>query len=619
MAESMSKEVYFLNQVANQKYNKDFAVNMVQLNNTVKSLSKYLIVMQKGIDDLNRDILEIVRDLIEEIFVIFNGGDLSSLDFEWGDLKYVLQAIGAFFGFPIWSGSGDVWSPMEMAQNFFENFIRGLIDFFSNLFGLDGLIKNSFLPKIPVGKLTNEVVNLIDEGAFDSSPGGAASGTWYWSPIGGVSGSGSAALDSGSGLEPLFSNPVSVSDGDELEVSVKARGGTVKIVALAYGEGEEPILRQESASIVGTGSFVSGSMTFVAPANTHLLVFSIEPASFSGSTLFIDDWESVRNVDTIPDSWVSGLPDFIQQILSLFGVTHLVDLLTSGKLIDGFAPKIVQDAIDGIWNGFANLGEMLDFNNLRTVVPDVVANLLGMNLNTQSSVSTIEAELRLLRSEGNTISDNFDRGASSSIGSDYNLFQAWAGGSGDIGTNGRGDCVWSTSGGSTRGLMYRRLAVPGGAAAQLTTDSCISSIVLASDPPNAGSPGAFTYACFSVSGSSEVSYGRLRIGRTQVVIEAVVSGVVTELQSFAINPRAGNIIEIQRGESGNTQMNKYVVRQNGQVAGTYTDPSSRIKSGSGFRGTGIGMQASSREIVPVLLYQQWLPAGAAVISCREVL
>lgn len=134
MAESTSREVYFLKQVSTQKYNKDFAVNMIQVNNTLTSIAKYLIVMQKGIDDLNRDIIEQIRDFIQELIIMFNGGDFSELGLDWGDLKYVFQAIGSFFGLGNWFGSGDIWSPLQMVQNFFENFFKPF-DFFKDAIG----------------------------------------------------------------------------------------------------------------------------------------------------------------------------------------------------------------------------------------------------------------------------------------------------------------------------------------------------------------------------------------------------------------------------------------------------------------------------------------------------
>lgn len=109
------------------KPSKDLQKNLGELNNSVRYMSQMMTIMQNGIDDANRDILQKIRDAIQELIIIFNGGDLSNLDFEWGDLKYVLQAIGQFFGFPNWGS--DIWSPQEMVQNFFNQFLSGLFDF----------------------------------------------------------------------------------------------------------------------------------------------------------------------------------------------------------------------------------------------------------------------------------------------------------------------------------------------------------------------------------------------------------------------------------------------------------------------------------------------------------
>lgn len=162
MAESTSREVFFLKQVADQKYNKDFAVSMVQMQKTITSLSKYLIVSQKAIDDLNRDIIEVIRDLIEEIIIIFNGGDLSDLDFEWGDLYYVFRAIGMFFGFPIWNG-GTAWTPEAMADNFFVNFLESLIPDL-DLDDLKDAFEGNYSGSNPVYNTIQSIISLLRGG-----------------------------------------------------------------------------------------------------------------------------------------------------------------------------------------------------------------------------------------------------------------------------------------------------------------------------------------------------------------------------------------------------------------------------------------------------------------------
>lgn len=71
--------------------------NLIQLNNAVGYMSGYMRKMQKGIDDANKNFIQQIQGLISEIFVLFAGGGDTGFDF--GDLRYIFQAIGALFGF----------------------------------------------------------------------------------------------------------------------------------------------------------------------------------------------------------------------------------------------------------------------------------------------------------------------------------------------------------------------------------------------------------------------------------------------------------------------------------------------------------------------------------------
>lgn len=96
MADTMSREVWFLNQVSKQKYSDDFVQNLTQLNGTMSSVSKYLISMQQGIDDLNRDIFEIIGDFVDEMIILFTGG--TGMDFGLGALKPFFDNLKNIFG-----------------------------------------------------------------------------------------------------------------------------------------------------------------------------------------------------------------------------------------------------------------------------------------------------------------------------------------------------------------------------------------------------------------------------------------------------------------------------------------------------------------------------------------
>lgn len=75
--------------------------------------------MQKGIDDANENFVQQIQGLIVDFLVILGGGGDTGFDF--GDLKYILQAIGSLFGlspgmpFPI--------NLFSAAWHFFSNYI----------------------------------------------------------------------------------------------------------------------------------------------------------------------------------------------------------------------------------------------------------------------------------------------------------------------------------------------------------------------------------------------------------------------------------------------------------------------------------------------------------------
>lgn len=164
MAENVSREVWFLRQVERQEYSKDFVQNLTQLNNTMTSVSKYLIGMQKGIDDLDRDFLEVIQDFIEEIIIIFGGGDGGDSGFLWGDLKYIFQALGGLFGL----GSGVAAVPAAMASFLFSTFLAPLGAFASAVGGIAasaiGVVMGGFASVVDAifGTVNNDYVSDLE-------------------------------------------------------------------------------------------------------------------------------------------------------------------------------------------------------------------------------------------------------------------------------------------------------------------------------------------------------------------------------------------------------------------------------------------------------------------------
>lgn len=115
---------------------KDQGKNLGQLNNAVGYMSAMMRKMQRGIDSANQNPIQQIQGFISDFIIMLGGGGDTGLDF--GDLKYVIQGLGALFGFS--DGSGGITVPLNLfsaAWHFFTNFI-GITDNFRDL--IDQLI-----------------------------------------------------------------------------------------------------------------------------------------------------------------------------------------------------------------------------------------------------------------------------------------------------------------------------------------------------------------------------------------------------------------------------------------------------------------------------------------------
>jgi len=116
-----SKEVRALRTINSAKYpdtNKDLEKNIRRLNSNVDYISSYMITMQKGIDDAGKNFIEQIQSFINDIIVLFAGGEPTGIDV--GDLKYIFQAIGALFGF---GSSPFPINLLEAAQHFLFGYV----------------------------------------------------------------------------------------------------------------------------------------------------------------------------------------------------------------------------------------------------------------------------------------------------------------------------------------------------------------------------------------------------------------------------------------------------------------------------------------------------------------
>lgn len=101
---------------------------LAKLVSDVTYQAAYMRKMQKGIDDANQNFIQQIQSFISDFIILLGGAGDTGLDF--GDLKYVIQAIGALFGFA--DEDGNITVPVNLfnvAWHFFSNFIMPVDNF----------------------------------------------------------------------------------------------------------------------------------------------------------------------------------------------------------------------------------------------------------------------------------------------------------------------------------------------------------------------------------------------------------------------------------------------------------------------------------------------------------
>lgn len=132
-----SRESRILGSITAESYDyRDQAKFMIKVANDNAYMAAYMRKMQRGIDAANENFIQQIQSLINDLLVLFAGNGDTGLDF--GDLKYIFQALGALFGF------GEAGFPLnlfEAAWHFFATYILPINNF-------------------------EEVINLIIDGAI---------------------------------------------------------------------------------------------------------------------------------------------------------------------------------------------------------------------------------------------------------------------------------------------------------------------------------------------------------------------------------------------------------------------------------------------------------------------
>lgn len=115
-----SPQVRALGNITPQSYDyRDQGKTISKLVNDVSYMAGMQRKMQQGIDAANQNVIQQIQGFISEILVVFAGGGDTGFDF--GDLKYIFQGMGALFGLE--PGVPLPVNLFDAAWHFFSNYL----------------------------------------------------------------------------------------------------------------------------------------------------------------------------------------------------------------------------------------------------------------------------------------------------------------------------------------------------------------------------------------------------------------------------------------------------------------------------------------------------------------
>lgn len=132
-----SQEMRALAQIDSKRYNKDFVQNLQHLNYATDYMAQYMIVMQKGIDDGNKDILQKIGDFVDELVILFSGG--TGLDFGLEALKPFFDNLKSIFNLDNLMGIITQNPIVKWINNMIANLLDGIDGVTGGIFNLDAL------------------------------------------------------------------------------------------------------------------------------------------------------------------------------------------------------------------------------------------------------------------------------------------------------------------------------------------------------------------------------------------------------------------------------------------------------------------------------------------------
>lgn len=487
---------------------------------------------------------------------------------------------------------------------------------------LDGV--GQFLSLIPLGRITTARPNTLTAGDFTATDSIAANSDWAHDPAVGRTAAGSAKVTADGSFKALRSNAVPVEEGQQLPVSVwlswdgvSATGTAFRLDLVSMLDGSQvAITTLDSISTPAADSgWVELSDTFDVPAGVdEVVVRLVVTETVTAGDVWWDDGAQQqlgvveRAVFGLLDLLgLSQIPDLISLNPAAVWTSIITGQLNPLELIeDAVGRTIQQGIIDRIFGAFNNFGQIGDTGNPIDAVLSSAWGIFDTGLKANARLAQQDARITALESSANSIVLDFAGAAATSLGSDWDVSSSGPG-AGSMGLDGMGNLVWRSAGAASRIQVGRYQA------SALTTNNCRIQAYLSSSPQNPLFDNAYTYLNFRMN-TAKTTYTRLRLGYGSVLMQAVVSGVVTNISSnVAVYPIAGGLLEVIAGEPADANNLHFIVKLQGEELLDFTDGGT-AQYGPTLLHVGVGMETGNR-----LVFFQNIPAGLAVMTATEVL
>jgi len=500
-----SSEARALGSITSESYDyRDQAKLTSKLVNDVSYMASYMRKMQKGIDDASQNFMQQIQSFINDLITLLGGGGDTGFDF--GDLKYILQAFGALFGLkpgmplPVnlfgaaWHFISNYILPNQDFKEALNQTVDGIIASALDIFGEVPIVGQALQQlAIIINDLRDVLMTIVDSvekffGAFNISLGDIQGIGNFFNP-----------------LKPIF---------DALTTALNG-------VVLPDFAAVLRVISGWTLPLVNGINDAIGALTYLVKLITGQEDITKLKKAFEdmGKALALDKLLNTGGtIDLV--AWAKA---FVANIWA-----ELKRLIPFQDLVDGIA---------NIWSG------LTAGNTIKNAV-DSIANILGIGIVAQESADYANIAVAALNAKiAGGGADEFDYTLAPSLPAPW--IATYTGqSSGTWGPDGNGIVKFKTPSAFSREVHYTR-STP----AMLKADVTLTVVI--TKPPHEDFPIPLVKSFFWIEiqkSTTDKSCIRAKIGKKNAQFESVnAAGAVTNLGGVKTLPesRAGDVYELK--------------------------------------------------------------------------